>query len=87
MQLIRKVRGQAAPRLAWVCDKIGRRTTMAASSVLLGGLAVPAYLLASTGGFGNALAGQVLLALGAATANVVPGRERQQGTCGPARTT
>ncbi|GAP55185.1 putative proline/betaine transporter, partial [Arthrobacter sp. Hiyo6] len=45
--------------------------TMVASSVLLGGLAVPAYLLASTGGFGNALAGQLLLALGAVTANVV----------------
>jgi MFS transporter, MHS family, proline/betaine transporter len=60
-----------APVLGRVCDKIGRRITMVASSVLLGGLAVPAYLLASTGGFGNALAGQLLLALGAVTANVV----------------
>lgn len=60
-----------APVLGRVCDRIGRRTTMVASSVLLGGLAVPAYLLASTGGFGNALAGQLLLALGAVTANVV----------------
>ncbi|WP_219729673.1 MFS transporter [Pseudarthrobacter sp. NBSH8] len=60
-----------APVLGRVCDRVGRRATMVASSVLLGGLAVPAYLLASTGGFGNALAGQLLLALGAVTANVV----------------
>jgi MHS family proline/betaine transporter-like MFS transporter len=60
-----------APVLGRVCDRIGRRTTMVASVVLLGGLAIPAYLLASTGGFGNALAGQILLAVGAVTANVV----------------
>lgn len=60
-----------APVLGRVCDRIGRKPTMVASSLLLGALAVPAYLLASAGSFGAALGGQLLLAVGAVTANVV----------------
>ncbi|GAB4100646.1 MFS transporter [Sinomonas halotolerans] len=60
-----------APVLGRVCDRIGRRRTMTASSLLLGILAVPAYLLASGGTFAAALGGQALLAVGAVTANVV----------------
>ncbi|MFD1213061.1 MFS transporter [Arthrobacter sp. GCM10027362] len=60
-----------APVIGRICDRVGRRPTMFASAVLLGGLAVPSYLLASGGSIYNALAGQVLLALGAVTANVV----------------
>ncbi|MDJ0354658.1 MFS transporter [Paenarthrobacter sp. PH39-S1] len=60
-----------SPVLGRVCDRVGRKTMMTVSSVLLGGLAIPAYLLASQGGVGNALLGQILLAVGAVTANVV----------------
>ena len=60
-----------APFLGVVCDRIGRRLTMIASALLLGGLAVPGYLLAENGTFGSALSAQVLLAVGAVTANVV----------------
>jgi MHS family proline/betaine transporter-like MFS transporter len=60
-----------SPLLGRVCDRVGRRKMMTASSVLLGGLGIPAYLLASQGGMGNAILGQVLLATGAVTANVV----------------
>lgn len=60
-----------APFLGRVCDRIGRRPTMIASALLLGSLAVPAYLHASNGTFGSALLAQAMLALGAVTANVV----------------
>lgn len=60
-----------APAIGRICDRIGRRPTMIAAAVLLGGLAAPAYLLAGSGGIGHALLAQILLALGAVTANVV----------------
>ncbi len=60
-----------APCLGRVCDRVGRRRTMIASALLLGGLAVPAYQLAARGTFGGAFAAQILLAVGAVTANVV----------------
>ena len=60
-----------APFIGRICDKVGRRATMFASTFMLGGLAIPAYLLASEGSMGNALAAQLLLAAGAVTANVV----------------
>ncbi|MFO1140775.1 MAG: MFS transporter [Amaricoccus sp.] len=60
-----------APVLGRVCDRIGRRPTMVASALLLGGLAVPAYLAASNGTLGSALSAQIMLAVGAVTANVV----------------
>lgn len=60
-----------APVLGRICDRVGRRPTMIASAALLGGLAIPAYLLASNGSFGSAFTAQVMLALGAVTANVV----------------
>ncbi len=60
-----------APFLGRICDRIGRRPTMIASALLLGGLAVPAYLVASNGTLGSALAAQIMLAVGAVTANVV----------------
>ena len=44
---------------------------MIASALLLGGLAVPAYRVASNGTLGSALAAQIMLAVGAVTANVV----------------
>lgn len=60
-----------APFTGIVCDRIGRRPTMLLSSVLLGVLAIPAYLIAGSGGLGLALLSQVMLALGAVAANVV----------------
>ena len=60
-----------APFIGRICDRVGRRPTMMASAVLLGGLAIPAYLLASNGTVVSALSAQLLLALGAVTANVV----------------
>jgi MHS family proline/betaine transporter-like MFS transporter len=57
--------------LGRVCDRVGRTAMMTASSILLGALAVPAYLLASQGGLANAFLGQILLATGAVAANVV----------------
>ena len=44
---------------------------MIASAVLLGGLAIPAYSLASNGTMGDRLIAQLMLAIGAVTANVV----------------
>lgn len=60
-----------APFIGRICDRIGRRPTMIASALLLGCLSVPAYLIASGGTLGSALAAQVILAVGAVTANVV----------------
>lgn len=60
-----------APIIGRICDRVGRRATMIASAVLLGGLSIPAYLLASNGTIGEALAAQLMLAAGAVTANVV----------------
>lgn len=59
------------PIIGRICDAIGRRRTMLASAILLGLLAVPAYYLATGGSFGSAVAAQLLLAIGAVTANVV----------------
>lgn len=60
-----------APVIGRLCDRVGRRATMILACVLLGVLSIPAYLLAGGGTLGAALAAQVLLALGAVTANVV----------------
>ncbi len=60
-----------APIIGRICDRVGRRATMITSAVLLGGLSIPAYLLASDGTIGHALFAQLLLAAGAVTANVV----------------
>ncbi|MDQ2801483.1 MAG: MFS transporter, partial [Pseudomonadota bacterium] len=60
-----------APIIGRICDRIGRRPTMVAASLCLGGLAVPAYLVAGIGTLGAAVAAQLLLAVGAVTANVV----------------
>lgn len=61
----------AAPLIGKICDRIGRRPTMAVSALLLGCLAIPSYKLASDGTLASALSAQILLALGAVTANVV----------------
>ncbi len=61
----------AAPCIGVICDAIGRRATMVTSTILLGGLSIPAFLLASDGSIGHALVAQLILALGAVTANVV----------------
>ncbi|AWN35092.1 MFS transporter [Methylobacterium radiodurans] len=60
-----------APFLGRICDRVGRRPTMVASALLLGGLSVPAYILASNGTLGSALSAQILLSVGAVAANVV----------------
>lgn len=60
-----------APFIGRICDRIGRRRTMLASVLLLGVLAVPAYRLAMVGGLGPSLTAQLMLAVGAVTANVV----------------
>lgn len=62
-----------APFTGLLCDRLGRRPTMVLSSVLLGVLAIPAYMIAGSGGMGLALLSQIMLALGAVTANVVNG--------------
>lgn len=60
-----------APVIGRISDRVGRRPTMIAAAVLLGGLAAPSYVLAGAGGIGRALLAQILLAVGAVTANVV----------------
>lgn len=60
-----------APFIGRICDRVGRRPMMIASAVLLGGLSIPAYLIASNGTIGSALSAQLMLAVGAVTANVV----------------
>lgn len=63
--------GAMAPFIGRACDRIGRRPTMTLSAVLLGALAIPAYVIAGVGGLGPALLSQLMLAVGAVTANVV----------------
>ena len=60
-----------APLMGRVSDRIGRRRTMQAAALLLATLTIPAYMLAELGTLGGAMAGQLLIALGAVTANVV----------------
>lgn len=60
-----------APFIGRICDRVGRRPIMAASALLLGGLSVPAYMLASEGTLVAAFSAQIMLALGAVAANVV----------------
>lgn len=61
----------AAPAIGRLCDRVGRRRTMFAAAGSLALLTVPGYALAATGSFGGALLGQLLIAVGAVTANVV----------------
>lgn len=61
----------AAPLVGRLSDRIGRRPTMVTACAALIVLTVPGYLLAGQGGFGGARAGQLLIAVGAVTANVV----------------
>lgn len=60
-----------APFVGILCDRIGRRRTMFASVFLLILTAYPGYLLASSGTFGGALGGQIMIMLGTVSANVV----------------
>ncbi len=60
-----------APFVGRLCDRVGRRKTMFASAILLGGTAIPGYIIASGGSFGTALLGQLLIMFGTVTANVV----------------
>ena len=60
-----------APFAGRLCDRFGRRKTMFASAILLGGAAIPGYIIASGGSFGTALLGQLMIMFGAVTANVV----------------
>jgi MHS family proline/betaine transporter-like MFS transporter len=52
-------------------DRIGRRRTMQTAAGLLAILTIPAYMIAEQGTFATAIAGQLLIGLGAVTANVV----------------
>lgn len=61
----------AAPGIGRLSDRIGRRRTMFAAAGSLALLTVPGYALAATGSFSGALLGQLLIAIGAVTANVV----------------
>lgn len=60
-----------APVMGRISDRIGRRRTMQVAAGLLAMLTVPSYLLASQGSFPSSVFSQLLLALGAVTANVV----------------
>lgn len=60
-----------APLMGRVSDRIGRRRTMQAAALLLATLTIPAYMLAELGTLGSAVASQLMIALGAVTANVV----------------
>lgn len=60
-----------APVAGRLCDRFGRRRTMQFSAASLALLTVPAYALASIGSVAGAVAGQVMMAVGAVAANVV----------------
>ena len=60
-----------APIAGRICDRVGRRRTMIFAAGSLALLVVPAYGLASIGTIGTAVLGQVLMAIGAVSANVV----------------
>lgn len=60
-----------APFMGRFCDRFGRRKTMFASASLLGGTAIPGYILASGGSFAAALGGQLMIMFGTVAANVV----------------
>lgn len=60
-----------APVMGRISDRIGRRRTMQIAAASLAVLTIPSYLLAGQGIFATALASQMLIGLGAVTANVV----------------
>ncbi len=60
-----------APVMGRLSDRIGRRRMMQMSAVLLAALTVPAYMLAELGTLGSAIGSQLLISLGAVSANVV----------------
>lgn len=59
-----------APLVGVLSDRVGRRPVMLGAVIALAVLSVPGYLLASDGSFGSALAGQLLIAIGAVACNV-----------------
>jgi MHS family proline/betaine transporter-like MFS transporter len=59
-----------APVMGLLSDRLGRRPVMFAAVIALAVASVPAYLLAADGGFASALAGQLLIAVGAVACNV-----------------
>jgi len=60
-----------SPVMGGVSDRLGRRRTMQLAATLLVVLTIPAYMLAEMGTLGSAVASQLLIAVGAVTANVV----------------
>jgi MHS family proline/betaine transporter-like MFS transporter len=60
-----------APVMGRVSDRIGRRRTMQTAAGLLAILTIPAYMIAEQGTFATAVVSQLLIGLGAVTANVV----------------
>lgn len=59
-----------APLTGRLSDRIGRKPTMVTACLLLAVLVLPAFWLSGQG-IGGAITGQIMLALGAVTANVV----------------
>ncbi|MCG2621197.1 MFS transporter [Arthrobacter sp. I2-34] len=60
-----------APLIGRICDRVGRRRTMQFAGLSLAVLIAPSYFLATQGSFGTALASQVVMAVGAVSANAV----------------
>src|SRR5699024_8156031 len=60
-----------APLGGIICDRFGRRKTMFASAILLGGTAIPGYMIAAGATFTTALLGQILIMFCTVAANVV----------------
>ncbi|MGC2941663.1 MULTISPECIES: MFS transporter [unclassified Brevibacterium] len=60
-----------APIIGRISDRVGRRRTMLFAAVMLMVTTIPSYVLAESGNFTSALVSQLLIAVGAVTANVV----------------
>ncbi|MGY5318093.1 MFS transporter [Neomicrococcus lactis] len=60
-----------APYLGRMADRIGRRRTMQMAAALLAVLTIPSYMIAEQSTLLSATLSQILIGLGAATANVV----------------
>lgn len=60
-----------APAIGRVCDRVGRKRTMQFAGLSLALLTVPSYALAAQGTLGTAVVSQVIMAVGAVSANVV----------------
>src|SRR5699024_12410768 len=67
-----------APLGGIICDRFVRRKTMFASAILLGGTAIPGYMIAAGATFTTALLGQILIMFGTVAANGVTAELRTE---------